>query len=76
MGAHATGTAKMVRMAVREDCRHYSTRTAPTGDVVQRCRVDANEVAPFACPEDCLFFESRSIADAGWSRFDRGAGED
>ncbi len=76
MGAHATGTAKMVGMAVREDCRHYSTRTAPTGDVVQRCRVDANEVAPFACPEDCLFFESRSIADAGWSRFDRGPGED
>ena len=76
MGAHATGTANMGGMAVRDDCRHYSTRTAPTGDVVQRCRVDANEVAPFACPEDCLFFESRSIADAGWSRFERGPGEE
>ena len=58
-------------MAVREDCRHYSTRTMPSGDVVQRCRVEMAEIAPFACPEHCLFFESRSITDAGWARFDR-----
>ena len=55
-------------MAVREDCRHYSTRTTASGEVVQRCRVDANEDAPFACPENCLFFEPRSITDAGWTR--------
>lgn len=54
-------------MAVREDCRHYSTRTVGV-EVVQRCRVAANEEAPFACPEGCLFFESRSITDAGWPR--------
>jgi hypothetical protein len=42
----------------------------PSDDVVQRCRVDAAEVAPFACPEGCLFFESRSITDAGWQRFE------
>jgi len=58
-------------MAVREDCRHYSTRSMPSGDVVQRCRVDAAEAMPFACPEHCLFFEPRSITDAGWQRFDR-----
>jgi len=57
-------------MAVREDCRHYSTRTTAGGDVVQRCRVDMAEHTPFACPADCLFFESRSITDAGWQRFD------
>lgn len=56
-------------MAVRQDCRHYSTRSTG-GDVVQRCRVDANDPMPFACPEHCLFFESRSITDAGWRRFD------
>lgn len=56
-------------MAVREDCRHYSTRTTGAGDVVQRCRVDMAEATPFACPEHCLFFESRSITDAGWKRF-------
>jgi hypothetical protein len=57
-------------MAVREDCRHYSTRTVSSVEVVQRCRLDANERAPFACPDQCLFFEPRSITDAGWQRFD------
>jgi hypothetical protein len=41
----------------------------PSGDVVQRCRVEAAEEMPFACPDGCLFFESRSITDAGWQRF-------
>lgn len=62
-------------MTVRKDCRHYSTRSMPSGDVVQRCRVGAAEVAPFACPDDCLFFESRSITDAGWQRFERPEGD-
>lgn len=59
-------------VGVRRDCRHYSTRTTAGNEVVQRCRVDANEEMPFACPEGCLFFESRSITDAGWERFDDG----
>ncbi|CAN5752212.1 hypothetical protein BH20ACT1_BH20ACT1_12600 [soil metagenome] len=54
-------------VAVREDCRHYSTRTTADG-VVQRCRVGASLDTPFACPEGCLFFEPRSITDAGWQR--------
>ncbi|MSO86386.1 MAG: hypothetical protein EXQ71_02560 [Acidimicrobiia bacterium] len=57
-------------MAVREDCRHYSTRTLPTGDMVQRCRVDMAEVTPFACPADCLFFEARPITEVGWQGFE------
>jgi hypothetical protein len=63
-------------LLVRVDCRHYSTRTTPTGDMVQRCRVDANEKAPFACPNGCLFFEPRSITDAGWERFERNEPDD
>ena len=63
-------------MAVRKDCRHYSTRTTAAGEVVQRCRVDMAEVAPFACPSDCLFFEPRSITDAGWQRFDQPEGDE
>ncbi len=55
-------------MGIRVDCRHYSSRTVANGELVQRCRVDAAEKAPFACPDDCLFFEPRSITDAGWSR--------
>ncbi|QGG96433.1 hypothetical protein [Actinomarinicola tropica] len=54
-------------MAVRQDCRHYSSRTVSSGEVVQRCRLDANETAPFACPEHCLFFEPRPISGAGWT---------
>ncbi|HEV8298992.1 MAG TPA: hypothetical protein VGQ20_16915 [Acidimicrobiales bacterium] len=57
-------------MSVRQDCRHYSTRTTSTEEVVQRCRLAANLDAPFACPEHCLFFEPRSITDAGWQRFE------
>ncbi|HEY9555381.1 MAG TPA: hypothetical protein VIR58_01535 [Acidimicrobiales bacterium] len=63
-------------MAVREDCRHYSTRTTAGDEVVQRCRMDMAEATPFACPVDCIFFESRSITDAGWQRFDRPQGPD
>jgi hypothetical protein len=59
-------------MAVRQDCRHYSTRTTSSDEVVQRCRVDANETTPFACPDGCLFFEERPIADPGWKRFGTG----
>jgi hypothetical protein len=55
---------------VRADCRHYSTRTTPGGEVVQRCRVEMAEATPFGCPADCLFFEPRAIADAGWQRSD------
>ena len=58
-------------MTVRTACRHYSTRTIPTGEVVQRCRMGMAEATPFACPDDCIFFEARSITDAGWQRFDR-----
>lgn len=53
---------------VREDCRHYSSRTLPTGETVQRCRLGANTEAPFSCPADCLFFEPRAISDTGWNR--------
>ncbi len=53
-------------MAVREDCRHYSSRSTPSGDQLQRCKVSANEETPFACPEGCLFFEPRSVSGTGW----------
>ncbi len=55
-------------MGVRDDCRHYSSRSLPTGDTVNRCRLDVAETMPFACPEDCLFFEPRPLNDAGWQR--------
>jgi hypothetical protein len=55
-------------MAVCKDCRHYLGRTTPSGEVMQRCRVAANTDDPFACPEGCLFLESRALSDAGWTQ--------
>lgn len=59
-------------MSVRKDCRHYSTRSTGTGELVERCRLDMATVLPdFACPDGCLFFEPRSISNAGWERFEQ-----
>jgi len=55
-------------MAVRDDCRHYIRRSTPTGEAVERCRLNANESNPFACPGGCLFFESRNVSSAGWTQ--------
>jgi len=53
-------------MPVRSDCRHYIQRTTSGLEQIERCRLDAAELDPFACPEGCLFFEERTITDAGW----------
>jgi hypothetical protein len=54
-------------MAVREDCRHYATRTLSSGDRVDRCRLGVADLTPFACPEGCVFFEPRAGMSAGWT---------
>lgn len=54
-------------MGIREDCRHYIGRSTAGGERIDRCRLDANSVDPFACPEGCLFFEARRVSDAGWT---------
>jgi hypothetical protein len=54
-------------MAVRDDCRHYSTRTIATGGKVERCRLSVNTDMPFACPDGCVFFEPRAGMSAGWT---------
>ena len=53
-------------MAVRADCRHYIERSTSATERIERCRLDVAILDPFACPEGCLFFEPRKIADAGW----------
>lgn len=53
-------------MAVHADCRHYVMQTTGRGDKVERCKVDANEHLPFACPAGCLFYEPRRVSSAGW----------
>ena len=56
---------KNVGMAMRSECKHYESRTYPSGDTVRKCRLDAAPEAPWSCPADCAVFELRR-ADAGW----------
>jgi hypothetical protein len=64
------------RLGARTDCQHYSSRTLPRGDKVDRCRLGVAQAVPFACPDDCLFFEGRAISDAGWQIQDGGRPDD
>jgi hypothetical protein len=58
-------------MPVNADCRHYVMQTTPRGEKLERCRMEANEDIPFACPEGCLFYEPRKVSSAGWQIPDR-----
>src|SRR5680860_1384582 len=57
---------RMAAMPMRTQCRHYESRTYPSGEIVQKCRLDVAPEAPWRCPEDCSFFELRRF-DAGWN---------
>lgn len=53
-------------MPMREDCKHYATRTYATGEKVRMCRLDLAPEAPWRCPEDCPSYVKRTW-DAGWT---------
>jgi hypothetical protein len=53
-------------MAMRVDCKHYESRTYPSGEVVRMCRLDLAPEAPWRCPENCPKYEHRGY-DAGWT---------
>jgi hypothetical protein len=51
---------------MRTDCKHYESRTYPSGDSVRKCDLDLAPEAPWRCPENCPAFAPR-LADVGWS---------
>ena len=53
-------------MGMREDCRHYESRTYASGEIVRMCRIDLAPEAPWRCPENCVGYELRGF-DAGWT---------
>ena len=53
-------------MPMREDCRHYQSRTYTSGEVARFCVLDMAPDAPWRCPENCPVYERR-LADAGWT---------
>jgi hypothetical protein len=51
---------------MREECKHFQSRTYADGEVARFCELDLAPEAPWRCPEDCPKYERR-LADAGWT---------
>ena len=52
-------------MAMRQDCKHFQSRTYPSGDTMRKCALDLAPEAPWNCPESCDGYERR-MADVNW----------
>ena len=50
---------------MREECKHFQSRTYASGEVARFCLLDLAPEAPWRCPENCASYERR-LADAGW----------
>jgi hypothetical protein len=50
---------------MREECKHFQSRTYATGEVARFCELDLAPEAPWRCPDDCPSYAPR-LADAGW----------
>ena len=53
-------------MPMRQDCKHFESRSYPNGDTVRKCNLDLAPEAPWRCPEDCPSFTKRRL-DVNWS---------
>ncbi len=47
---------------MREDCRHFQSRTYDTGEVARFCVLNLAPEAPWRCPKDCSRYQ-RDIID-------------
>ncbi len=52
-------------MPMREECKHFESRTYADGETARKCKLDLAPEAPWRCPEDCASFERR-LADVNW----------
>jgi hypothetical protein len=52
-------------MPMREECKHFQSRTYPDGETARFCVLDLAPEAPWRCPDNCPRYERR-LADAGW----------
>ena len=50
---------------MREECKHFQSRTYANGDVARMCELDLAPEAPWRCPDDCPAFDRR-LADVNW----------
>jgi hypothetical protein len=52
-------------MPMREECKHFESRTYADGETVRKCVLDLAPEAPWRCPDDCARYERR-LADVNW----------
>ena len=50
---------------MRQECKHFESRTYRNGETVRKCNLDLAPEAPWRCPADCPKFERR-LADVSW----------
>jgi hypothetical protein len=51
---------------MRQDCKHFESRTYRNGETVRKCNLDLAPEAPWRCPADCPRYERR-MADVNWA---------
>ena len=51
---------------MREECKHFQSRTYGNGEVARMCELDLAPEAPWRCPDPCPSFERR-LVDVNWS---------
>lgn len=52
-------------VAMREECKHFQSRTYASGEVARFCVLGNAPDQPWSCPENCVTYERR-LADVGW----------
>jgi hypothetical protein len=52
-------------MPMREECKHFQSRTYADGETARFCVLDLAPDAPWRCPDDCPRYERR-LADVAW----------
>jgi hypothetical protein len=50
---------------MRQECKHFESRTYANNETVRKCDLDLAPDAPWRCPEHCAAFERRM--DMGWT---------
>jgi hypothetical protein len=51
---------------MREECKHFQSRTYDSGEVARFCVLDLAPEAPWKCPDNCPSY-ARRLADVGWA---------
>jgi hypothetical protein len=57
----------LLRMPMREDCRHFASRTYDDGEVARFCVLDLAPEAPWRCPDNCPSYE-QTVIDGTFAR--------